>query len=52
MQHTAFLEAGLTVSKAITVGGDTQRVAVVVRDAASGAVGSVVIPASRLRGPR
>jgi VWFA-related protein len=47
-QHQTVLSDGLTVTKTIVVHPDTSRVVVVVRDGATGAVGSVVIPAAKL----
>ncbi|HEY2432962.1 MAG TPA: VWA domain-containing protein [Vicinamibacterales bacterium] len=49
-QHHTIISNGLTITKTIVVLADTSRVVVVVRDAATGAVGSVVISAASLRG--
>ena len=47
-QHQTIISNGLTITKTIVVHSDTSRVVVVVRDAATGTVGSVVIPAAKL----
>jgi VWFA-related protein len=51
-QHDSLLESGLTLTRHITVAANTARVAVVIRDANSGTLGSVFVPASRLRAAR
>jgi VWFA-related protein len=51
-QHAALVESGINLTKTIAVAADAIRVAVVLRDATSGAVGSVVIPAVTLRPTR
>lgn len=49
VQHDAFVRDGMGVSNSITVRPDTARVVVVLRDTASGALGSVTLPAAALR---
>ena len=51
-QHDALLENGLTLTRHITVAPNTARVAVVLRDRSSGTLGSVFVPAARLRNAR
>jgi VWFA-related protein len=51
-QHAAILESGLTLTRHITVAPNTARVAVVIRDIGTGALGSVFLPAAKLRGAR
>lgn len=51
-QHQALMDSGLTLTRHITVAPNTARVAVVIRDAGSGALGSVFVPAARLRAAR
>ena len=48
-KHDAIARDGLTITKSMTLRPDTARVIVVVRDASSGALGSVTMPASALR---
>ena len=51
-QHQALLESGLTLTRHITVAANTTRVTIVVRDASSGTLGSVFMPATKLRKPQ
>jgi VWFA-related protein len=51
-QHDALLENGLTLTRHIAVAPNTARVAVVIRDANSGTLGSVFVPAARLGNAR
>jgi VWFA-related protein len=51
-QHDTLLATGLTVSQHITLDPNTFRVAIVVRDAGSGSLGSVFLRADKLRQAR
>ena len=48
-QHAALLKEGVTLTATVDLGAQTQHVRVVVRDLTSGAIGSLSIPAPRLR---
>ena len=47
-RHTQMLEEGLTVNRKIVLRNDARRLQIVVRDVATGAIGSVIIPANRI----
>jgi VWFA-related protein len=51
-QHDALLQKGLTVTKTVALGPQAARLVVVIRDTSTGELGSVVVPAARLRGPQ
>ena len=42
------LQEGLTVNRKIVLRGDVRRLQIIVRDAATGAIGSVIVPADRI----
>jgi VWFA-related protein len=51
-QHETLLASGLTLSQHVKLAPETVRVAVVVRDATTGSIGSVFLPANRIKNTR
>ena len=49
-KHDEMIKEGMNVNRKVVLRADTLRLLIVVRDAATGAIGSVVIPANKLKG--
>ncbi len=51
-QRQSLLDSGLTLTRHLAIASNTVQVAVVIRDTATGALGSVFVPAAKLRNAR